>query len=227
MSSKPIPEITNPETLESMIAKFQADMLPNVPAETMQLLQQAGQEIAALGIEQHALKTGDRCPDFSLNNGRGESITSRELLSNGPLIISFYRGAWCPYCNLEIKALAQSLAEIRAQGAELVAISPQTPEKAEQQSTELKLDFEVLSDSDNALARRFGLVFTLPAALRPVYQAWQIDIPAHNGDQRFELPVPATYVVDREGLIRYHFVDSDYSRRLEPASIIEQLKRLP
>lgn len=210
-----------------MIAEFQAGMLPNVPAETMQLLQQAGQEIAALGIEQQALKTGDRCPDFSLNNGRGEAITSQQLLSKGPLVISFYRGAWCPYCNLEIRTLSSSLAEIRAQGAELVAISPQIPAKAEQQSTELKLDFEVLSDSENALARQFGLVFTLPAVLRPVYQAWQLDIPAHNGDQRFELPVPATYVVDREGLIRYHFVDSDYTRRLEPASIIEQLKHLP
>jgi peroxiredoxin len=215
---------TKHASLTDMIAEFQADLLPTLPAEVMQTMQQAGQKIAALGIEQSALKTGDRCPEFSLTNARGEHISSRRLLAKSDLVISFYRGAWCPYCNLEIKALSQNLAEIRAIGAELVAISPQVPEKSEQQSDSLKLDFEVLSDTGNQLAKQFGLVFTLPQAVRPLYQAWEIDIPAHNGDDQFQLPVPATYIIDQAGFIRYHFVDSDYTKRLEPSVIMDQLR---
>jgi len=213
-----------PASLTNMIAQFQAELLPTMPAEVMQTMGQAGQEIAALGIEQNALKTGDRCPDFTLKNARGANISSHQLLAKSDLVISFYRGAWCPYCNLEIKALAQSLDDIRSFGADLVAISPQLPEKSEQQADSLGLEFEVLSDPGNQLAKQFGLVFTLPQALRPLYQAWNIDIPAHNGDDLFQLPVPATYIVDQAGFIRYHFVDSDYTKRLEPALILEQLR---
>ena len=211
-------------SLADMIAEFQAGLLPTFPAEVMQTMQHAGQEIAALGIEQSALKTGDRCPEFKLKNARGEAVSSRQLLDKSDLVISFYRGAWCPYCNLEINALAQTLAEIRSTGAELVAISPQVPEKSEQQTNDLKLDFEVLSDIGNQLAKQFGLVFTLPEDVRPLYQAWEIDIPAHNGDALYQLPVPATYIVDQAGFIRYHFVDSDYTRRLEPTTILQQLR---
>ena len=104
-----------------------------------------------------------------------------------------------------------------------MAITPQLPEKSLQQTSESDIEFEVLSDIGNRLAKEFGLVFTLPESLRPVYQAWGVDLPEYNGDQSFQLPVPATYIIDREGIIRYHYVNSDYTRRLEPAIVVEQL----
>ena len=142
------------------------------------------------------------------------------------MVISFYRGAWCPYCNLEIRALAEHLPAIREQGADLLAISPQVVSKAEQQASELALPFAVLSDAGNQVARRFGLVFALPEQTRPIYDAFGFDLPGHNGDDKYELPIPATYIVDTQGVMRFAFVDADYTRRMEPVDIIEQLKSL-
>jgi peroxiredoxin len=212
-------------SLADAIAEFQAGMLPTIPGEVLQAMQQAGQQIASLGIENRALRSGDRCPEFRLKNAHDREITSGQLLTK-PLVISFYRGAWCPYCNLEIRALSAALPEIRALGAELVAITPQLPEKSLQQTSDSNIEFEVLSDTGNRLAQEFGLVFTLPESLRPIYQAWGVDLSEYNGDPGFQLPVPATYVVDREGVIRYHYVNSDYTRRLEPAIVVEQLRLL-
>jgi len=213
-------------SLADRIADFQAELLPSIPAEVLSAIQAGGEQIAGLGIEQRGLRTGAAIPDFTLPNAAGEQVSAGQLLGGGPLVLSFYRGAWCPYCSLEIRALAESLGAMRARGAELVAVSPQLPDISRQQVSDLQLDFEVLSDAGNAVARQFGLVFTLPEILRPVYAAWGIDLPASNGDDSFELPVPATYIVDRDGLIRYHFIDSDYTRRCEPALVLEQLDLL-
>jgi len=212
-------------SLADAIAEFQAGMLPTISEDILQTMQQAGQQIASLGIENMALQSSDRCPEFRLKNAQGHEIALGQLLKK-PLVISFYRGAWCPYCNLEIRALSAALPEIHAQGAELVAITPQLPEKSLQQASDSNIEFEVLSDIGNHLAMEFGLVFTLPESLRPIYQAWGVDLPEYNGDTSFQLPVPATYVVDREGIIRYHYVNSDYTRRLEPAIVVEQLRLL-
>ena len=167
-----------------------------------------------------------RFPDFDLPNANNVSRTLDYFLSHGPLVVSFYRGAWCPYCNLEIKALQKSLPEITSTGAQLIAISPQTPDKSQDQITAAELTFEVLSDVGNTLAKACGLVFALPESLRPIYQDWQIDIPEHNADESFELPIPATYIIDTSGVIHYAFVNMDFTQRLEPNIIIEQLKKL-
>lgn len=210
-------------SLASRIADFQAELSPTIPAKVLQALQEGGEQIGGLDIERRALRTGAAIPDFTLPNAAGEQVSAGQLHSGGPLVLSFYRGAWCPYCSLEIRALAENLAAMRAGGAELVAVSPQLPDISRQQVSDLQLDFEVLSDAGNAVARQFGLVFALPEILRPVYAAWGVDLPASNGDDSFELPVPATYIVDRDGVIRYHFIDSDYTRRCEPAIVLEQL----
>lgn len=210
-------------SLADRIAGFQAGLLPSIPAGVLQALREGGEQIARLDIERSALRTGAAIPDFTLPNAAGEQVSAGRLLGGGPLVLSFYRGAWCPYCSLEIRALAENLAAIRARGAELVAVSPQLPDISRQQVSDLQLDFEVLSDAGNAVARQFGLVFTLPEILRPVYAAWGVDLQASNGDDSFGLPVPATYIVDRNGIIRYHFIDSDYTRRCEPAVLLGQL----
>lgn len=212
--------------LAEKIQAFQAEMIPGIPEETLNTMIAELQTLINNGLAESAKNTGDRLPAFKLPNANNEHLDSDSLLSGGPLVVSFYRGAWCPYCNLEINALQQRLADINAAGAQLIAISPQTPDKSLDQVSRSQLDFEVLSDIGNKLAKECGLVFTLPQPLRPIYEAWQIDIPGHNADDSFELPIPATYIIDQTGTIRYAHVDMDYTRRLEPEVIIEQLKML-
>ncbi len=210
-------------SLSDAITAFQQEMLPQMPADVVTIMQSAMADLKQSGLEGTAKKAGDNCPDFTLPNADNEIISLSSRLEKGPVVISFYRGAWCPYCNLEINALQASLDAIQSQGATLLAITPQTPDKSHEQIKEKALTFEVLSDKHNTLARQFGLVFTLPEALRPIYASWGIDVPGHNGDDTFELPVPATYIVGQDKKIKYAFVNVDYTQRLEPDIIIEQL----
>lgn len=214
------------ETLAQAIHALQEQMLPTLPEATLNVLLGSIQQQVDSGQAETALNQGDRCPDFSLPAANGEMVSVSEKLKSGPLVISFYRGAWCPYCNLEIRALATHIDQIRQLGADLVAISPQVVDKSDQQSRSLDLSFDVLSDVGNKVAREFGLCFSLSDEVRPVYDAFEFDLPGHNGDENYELPIPATYIIDRQGSIRHAFVDADYTRRMEPSDIIEQLRQL-
>jgi len=213
-------------SLAQNIQTFQDEFIPTIPADTLDVLMAELQVLIDAGIAEKAVQQGHYFPAFALPNANNETRSLNDFLSQGPLVISFYRGAWCPYCNLEINALQQRLPEIIAAGAQLIAVSPQRPEKSADQITSSQLTFEVLSDLENKLAKKCGLVFTLPESLRPIYEAWQIDIPGHNGDDSFELPIPATYVIDADGNVRYAHINMDYTQRLEPDIIIEQLKKL-
>ena len=213
-------------SLAQNIQAFQDEFIPGIPADTLDVLMAELQVLIDAGIAEKAVQQGHTFPAFALPNANNEMRSLNTFLSQGSLVISFYRGAWCPYCNLEIKALQNRLPEITAAGAQLVAISPQVPDKSVEQIASSQLTFEVLSDLENKLAKKCGLVFTLPESLRPIYQAWQIDIPGHNGNDSFELPIPATYIIDANGKVRYAHVNMDYTQRLEPDIIIEQLKKL-
>lgn len=214
------------QTLKDRIKNFQDSFIPTVPESTMNTVMTAQQILIKTGIAENSISEGSQFPDFNLLNAVSKSRSLADFLAKGPVVLSFYRGAWCPYCNLEINALQKALPEIIAAGAQLVAISPQTADKSADQVNKLDLGFEVLSDIGNRLAKKCGLVFTLPEAVRPIYETWQLDIPGHNGDESFELPIPATYIVDSEGVIRYAFRNMDYTQRCEPDIIIEQLKKL-
>lgn len=214
------------ESLSARITALQTEMLPQIPETALNTMMAATQKLVASGQAEKALNVGDTCPDFELNNAHGVSISLSEQLKNGPRVISFYRGAWCPYCNLEIHALKENLGAFRKHGADLIAISPQVPEKSLSQTKELNLEFEVLSDLSNQVAKQFGLVFSLEPDIRQLYDAFEIDIPGHNGDDKFELPIPATYIVDSDRKIRYAFVNADYTQRLEPSTITEELQKL-
>ncbi len=213
-------------SLTQSIQAFQDEFIPTIPKETLNLLMSELQDLIDTGIAEKAVQQNDAFPAFALPNANNETRTLDDFLNKGSLVVSFYRGAWCPYCNLEINALQQRLPEITAAGAQLVAISPQRADKSIAQIASSQLTFEVLSDLENKLAKQCGLVFTLPESLRPIYEAWQIDIPGHNGNDSFELPIPATYIIDKSGIVRYAHVKMDYTQRLEPDVIIEQLKSL-
>jgi peroxiredoxin len=143
-------------------------------------------------------------------------INLKQLLQKGPVILNIYRGGWCPYCNLELKALAETLPDIQATGAQLIAIAPQLPEHSVETAQRHELKFEVISDVGKKVSRPYGLVLTVPESLRPVYKQFNLDIPGYNGDQSFELPMTATYIVKSDGVIAHAFANVDHTVRMAP-----------
>lgn len=194
------------------------------PENVFATMEAATAKLAATGITDQALQPGQTMPDFQLPDATGQQIRTSELRGKGLLLISFYRGNWCPYCNLELQALQACLDDITAQGATLVAISPESPDQSLSTQEKFDLKFPVLTDIGNQVARQFGLVFTLDESLRPIYDSFGIDIPTHNGDQTFELPVPATYLVAADGTVLNRFIDVDYRERLAPETALAWLQ---
>ena len=213
-------------TLTEDLANFSAQSASKRSPEIKAVMQNAIAELANSGIVDRSLQVGDKIPNVVLPNVIGEPVSIQNLLQHGAVVISFYRGGWCPYCNLELRALEQALPEIQAQGAILIAISPQTPDNSLSTAEKNQLSFEVLSDVGNHVAKEFGLVFALPENLRPIYANFGIDLPTTNGDRTFELPISATYIINTDGAIAYAFVDADYTKRLDPDKIITVLKGL-
>ena len=177
-------------------------------------------------VVETALREGEVFPDFLLPDSTGVIVQSADLLALGPLIVSFYRGQWCPFCNLELNALQLALPEIEELGGALVAVSPETPEHTANALTRFSFSFYLLSDRGNALARKVGLVYQLPPEMQSEFRKANICLPVVNGDDSWELPVPATYLVGQEGVIRDAFVDVDYYHRKDPRELITELKKI-
>ncbi len=213
-------------TLTNALAQFKEQFQQNQPETVQATMAKATQDLIDTGIANQSLKTGDKMPPVNLPNATGQIVNVNQLLESGPVVISFYRGSWCPYCNLELKALQAKLPEIQALRASLVTISPETPDHSLSTTEKNALEFEVLSDVGNQVARAFGLVFTLSESIRPLYAQFGIDLPAYNGDDTFELPIPGTYVIAPDGTIVLAFADPDYTQRLEPTEIITALEQL-
>lgn len=197
-----------------------------LPAETRAVMDAAAADLAASGLAENALNVGDAVPDFTLPDANDQVVRLADRLADGPVVLAFYRGGWCPYCNIELCTLARCQPIFASLGGQLIAISPERPEHARETKLTNELPFTVLSDVGNVVARQFGLVFALPEKLRSIYADFGINLPARNGDDSFELPVPATYVIDRRGIIRYAFVDTDYTRRAEVTDILNALQQL-
>lgn len=203
---------------ESFIASLPQDVQQTV-TEAMQRLLDSSEAGEAKGV-------GDQAPDFTLPGAGGGNISLAELLARGPVVLSFYRGGWCPFCDLEFKALHDKLEEITNAGATLIGVAPETIENTIQTKNAKDIQFELCSDEGNRVANEYGLVITVDEALRPLYLEWGINIPEANGDDSYRLPVPATYVIDSSGRIRAAHVDKDYTRRMEPDAIVAALHAL-
>jgi peroxiredoxin len=213
-------------TLAQQLQQQRERSAQKIPADVRRVMKAKTEEVARSGLVEKSLKVGDKAPDFDLPNASGKAIRLSELLQHGPVVVAFYRGGWCPYCNLELRALQKALPEFQKAGAQLVAISPQTPDSSLSTQQKDELQFQVLSDRHNAVARQFGLVFTLPEEIRTIYKRFGHDLAARNGDDSFELPFPATYVIGQDRIIRFAFVNVDYTKRAEPADILAVLREL-
>jgi len=184
--------------------------------------------VRASGAVDHALKVGQSAPEFTLPDAFGKEVSLTTLLAKGPVAISFYRGEWCPFCNIELHGLQEALPKIRELGATLIAISPETPDHGIVATEKNKLTFPVLSDFGNKVARQFGIVFQVGQELRDFSKnVFKNDLALRNGDDSYELPVPATFVIDATGVIRFAHVDVDYmTGRAEPEMVVAALESI-
>ena len=213
-------------TLSEQTQQTLNDFITALPKDQQQIVSTAFQDLLSSSITANAKTAGETAHDFELNNVRGGKLSLGAALAEGPVVLSFYRGSWCPFCNLELNALQQRLSDIKSCGARLIAVSPELPDSSLSHAEKLELEFDVLSDPGNLIAERYGLIMTVHETLRPLYQQWGLDLPAANGDDSYRLPVPATYVIDRTATIRASHVDKDYTKRMEPDDIIEALKAI-
>lgn len=179
--------------------------------------------VRATDIEKSAKQVGDAAVDAQLAGWDGKNVKLSELWQEGPIVLMWYRGGWCPYCNIQLRAMQQSMDKIENAGAKLVVLTPELPEKAKETAEANDLDIVALHDKGNALARKYGLVFQLPETIVPAYRD-KIKLPEYNGNDAMELPLSATYVIDKSGTITYAFLDADYKKRAEPADVIEAIK---
>ena len=211
-------------SMTELLAEHNAKGAAKRPPEITAKMHAATEKLANSGIKDQTLKEGDKIPGFSLPNALGKPVNSADVLTDGPAILNFYRGGWCPYCNIEMRALQERLSEIEDLGATVVAIAPELPTKAEATQAKNEVTYEVLSDVGNDLSKKFGLVFTLDEEIREIYQTMGIDVPEYNGDDSFELPIPATYVVGKDGTVLKAFADPDHTKRLDVEDILEVLR---
>jgi peroxiredoxin len=218
-------------TLQDRLDAFKADLeggrLAYKPGpDVLDAMHRGTAELIASGQALNAKKAGDKVPEFALEDSESHVVSSAELLAKGPLVVSFYRGVWCPYCNFELQALQAALPEIEARGASIVAISPQTAPNSRRSQRDNKLTFPILSDEKSRVAAAFGLRFSLPDYLVELYKGFKNDLPTFNDDPAWVLPMPARYVIGTDGIIAYAEVNPDYTQRPDPSELLPVLDRL-
>lgn len=212
-------------TLNEQLAEYQAAFRQRVTPDRVALAEAAIAELKGTGIEAAALGVGATLPDLTLPDANGRPVDLRSLSAGATLVIVFYRGGWCPYCNLELREWQRLLPEVRRAGATLVAISPQSPDNSLSTQAKNELAFPVLSDSALAAAEAFGIAFALPPELVDAYSRSGNDLPMLNGNGRWVLPLPATYVIGSDGVVIFAHVEADYRRRAEPSEVLAILQR--
>lgn len=196
----------------------------NIPADKWAVMEKSTRELQEQSLSLRALKVGDTLPVFTLSDVNHIKVSLNDFLEDF-IVISFYRGRWCPFCNFELKALQGVIPQLQQLNSALVAISPETPDNSLTTAQKNELEFTVLSDINNEYAKSLGLVFQLPEDLRAVYHSFNLDIPKHNQNNDYELPMPATYIVNKSREIIYAFVPEDYTERLAPELILETLEK--
>ena len=212
--------------LKNPLADIMAAIRAATPAWFSKENDRLVQGLTDAGAADCALRVDDRMPDFLLPNAEGQLVSSAQLLANGPAVLSFYRGIWCPYCSEELNALADAAQRLKAAGATVAAITPEIGGTALRTKRERKLQFEILCDVDNGVAMAFGLMFRIPEDIQASYLKFNVNMPKIYGNDGWMIPIPATYVVGRDGVIAYAYVNPDYRERCDPESLVEIVRKL-
>ena len=209
--------------LATQIQQFNIELATQVPQEVLEAFGKSIEDLKTKNIEEKSIKIGETIPNFSLKNAKNEVVNSSDILKNGKMIIAFYRGSWCPYCNLELKALQEKISEFKEKNATLVAISPQSPDNSLTVIEKHHLTFEVLTDKDNVFAKQLGIVFELQDFVLPYYHALGIDLSSFNENTNNSLPIPAVFVVNESSKIIYKFADANYMNRIDIDELLKTL----
>jgi peroxiredoxin len=213
-------------TLKTELDDFRSAWTQRVGPDIANLVAGDIDDLRGSGLLDGVARPGDILPALALPNAVGETVDLRALAALGPLVISFYRGGWCPYCNLELRSYQQRLGDFDRLGATLVAVSPETPDDTLDTAQKNALAFEVLSDVEGRLADALGIRFQLTPAIRALYEKFGHDLPTRNGDGRWSLPMPATFIVAKGGVIASVFADPDYRTRLDPEQALSAVAAL-
>ncbi|EMI21516.1 AhpC/Tsa family protein [Rhodopirellula maiorica SM1] len=211
------------KTLNQELADIAATTATRFSPEKAAIFRNGVAEVKASGIEKSAKQVGDAAVDGKLTGWDGKSIQLSELWSEGPVVLMWYRGGWCPYCNAQLRATQKQLSAIEGAGARLVVLTPELPEKAKATAEANNLNMVALHDKDNQLAHKYGIVFSLPQSIAPIFQD---KLASYNGSKAAELPLSATYVIDTDGKITYAYLNADYTKRPEPADVIAAVESL-
>ena len=206
------------------LAERKAKMAQYVPAATLEVHARVIAELRSRGLADRALAVGEKAPAFILPDHNGTLVSSANLLNTGRLVVCFFRGRWDPFCCGQMEAINQIVPAIQEGGASLVTISPQTVKQSFFMADQHRLRFPVLSDGGNAVARQFRLVYRMPEEQQAIYRRAFINLPFANGDESWELPIPATYILDRDATVLYRSANEDYTERPEPTEILEHLQ---
>lgn len=213
------------QPLKRQLDGRRAEFLESAPEDTVTLFQDGIDTVAATGIVKSAKQKGDKAPGFTLRNAKGEDVKLSALLAEGPVVLTWYRGGWCPYCNLALAAMQEKLPEFRKHGATLVALTPELPDHSLDTTQKNDLEFEVLSDVHNKVARNYGIVFKMTDGVAKAMREFA-KTNERNGDESDELPLAATYVIAPDGTISWAFLDADYRNRAEPDDVVKALHEL-
>jgi peroxiredoxin len=214
----------NQKSLKSQLdAKKEASKLKTDPT-TKKVFKEGIGSVVKSGVLENALKVGEIAPNFKLSNALGETIDLYTYLKKGKVVLTWYRGGWCPYCNMTLQQLQQELPNFKKNSAQLIALTPELPDKSLSTSEKHDLKFEVLSDVGNKVAKQYGIVFKLTDEVAKIYNQF-FSIVDFNGDTSNELPLAATYIIDQDGKIIYAFLDADYRNRAEPSELTEVLEK--
>ncbi len=216
-------EQSSKKTLKSMLDEKKARSQLRSDENKKRVYKEGIESVEKSGIVDKAKQVGDTAPNFVLNNALGEPVELKDYLKKGDVILTWYRGGWCPYCNLTLHQLQQELPNFKANGANLIALTPELPDKSMSTAEKNELEFEVLSDIGNKIAREYGIVFKLTDEVAEMYNK-SFDMNGYNGDESNELPLAATYIINEDGKIIYTFLDADYRNRAEPSELTEFLK---
>ena len=197
-----------------------------ISSDKRMTMEQATEELRKSGIIAKAKNVGDKVVDFSLKDLNGKTLKLSEEYKKQPIILTFYRGGWCPYCNLQLRVYQERLDDFKKAGGKLIAVSPESKDSASTTSQKNDVKFTIVQDELNKVAREYGLVFKLSEKLKEVYLSAGLDLEKNQGNDSWELPIPATYVIDTNGIIKFAFLNVDYVKRAEPSTIIEELNKL-
>jgi peroxiredoxin len=214
---------TETRSLQDIFAERKALIAKYVPPDTQAVHTRVIAELREKHMAENVLRVGSMAPDFELKDHNGAPLSSTDLLGKGRMAICFFRGRWCPFCVGQLEAMNLVLLQIEQAGASLVAISPQNVQQSFFMADQHKLHFPLLSDAGNQVARKFGLVYRVPEDEQAIYRRAFVNLPFANGDNSWELPIPATFILNRDGTVLYASADEDYTQRPEPLEILQQL----